>query len=290
VAVTIDQRARSAGANLRSAHADDPDVSESYPRLLVTIRRRAWMRVIAAGVVLAAAAGGTGVALSRFDDVAAKPVGEPPAASAGVGRTCQQTFFHCGSGSRIAMALPVPATWIVKPPFSRDLRFVTEAGTGQLVLAESHRQDTAQPAGVTVAEGVRATRADHLADVDPSAPTHARALAEWVSQRPFLRSSTVQSTPVGRLPAWTVQVRLRTPGHLGVADCNQLTIRCMPVLVMPDAASTVLGAWGPMIARYTFVEVPGTGPTVIWSWTFGHTDHALDGNQSLIDSLRFATG
>jgi hypothetical protein len=288
--VTIDQRARSAGANLRSAHADDPDVFESYPRLLVTIRRRAWTRVIAAGVILAAAAGGIGIALSRFDDVTAKPVGEPPAASAGVGRTCQQTFFHCGSGSRITMALPVPASWIVKPPFSRDLHFVTEAGTGQLVLAESYRKDTAQLAGVTVAEGVRATKADHLADVDPSAPTHARALAEWVSRRPFLRSGAVQRTPVGRLPAWTVQVRLRAPGRLGVSDCNQLTIRCMPVLIMPGAASTVLGAWSSMIARYTFVDVPGAGPTVVWSWTFGHTDRALDRNQSLIDSLRFAAG
>jgi hypothetical protein len=288
--MTIDQRARSAGANLRSAHADNPDVTESYPRLLVTIHRRAWMRVIAAGVVLAGAAGGIGVALSRVDDVVAGPVAEPPATSAGVERTCEQTFFHCGGGSRITMSLPVPATWIVKPPFSRHLHFVTEAGTGQLVLTESYRKDTAQLAGVTVAEGVRATKADHPADIDPSAPTHARALAEWVSRRPFLRSGTVQRTPVGRLPAWTVQVQLRAPGRLGVADCNQLTIRCMPVLIMPDAASTVLGAWGPMIARYTFVDVPGAGPTVIWSWTFGHTDHALHENQSLVDSLRFAAG
>jgi hypothetical protein len=64
----------------------------------------------------------------------------------------------------------------------------------------------------------------------------------------------------------------------------------MPVLILPEAGSTVLGAWGPMIARYTFVNVPGAGPTVIWSWTFGATDHALEGNQSLIDSLRFAAG
>jgi hypothetical protein len=288
--MTIDQRARTAGATLRSAHADDPGVSESYPRLLVTIHRRARMRVIAAGVVLAAAAGGIGTALSRVDNVVTGPAGEPPAASARVEGTCEQPFFHCGGGSRITMSLPVPATWIVKPPFSRDLHFVTEAGTGQLVLAESHRKDTAQPAGVTVAEGVRATKADHLADVDPSAPTHARALAEWVSRRPFLRSGSVQRTPVGRLPAWTVQVQLRAPGHRGVADCNQLTIRCMPVLMMPDAASTVLGAWGAMIARYTFVDVPGAGPTVVWSWTFGHGDHALDRNQSLIDSLRFVAG
>jgi hypothetical protein len=35
--MTIDQRARSAGANLRSAHTDDPDVSESYPRLLLNL-------------------------------------------------------------------------------------------------------------------------------------------------------------------------------------------------------------------------------------------------------------
>jgi hypothetical protein len=288
--MTIDQRARTAGANLRSAYADDPDVSESYPRLLVTIHRRAWMRVIAAAVVLAAAAGGVGVALSRVDNVVAGPAGEPSATSAGFERTCERTFFHCGGGSRITMSLPVPATWIVKLPFSRDLHFVTEAGTGQLVLAESYRNDTEQPTGVTVVEGVRATKADHLADVDPSAPTHARALAEWVSRRPFLRSGTVQRTPMGRLPAWTVQVRLRAPGRLGVADCNQLTTRCMPVLIMPNAASTVLGAWGRMIARYTFVDVPGAGPTVVWSWTFGHTDQALDANQSLIDSLRFAAG
>jgi hypothetical protein len=229
--MTIDTRARTAGATLRSAHADDPGVSESYPRLLVTIHRRARMRVIAAGVVLAAAAaGGIGTALSRVNDVVNGPAGEPPAASARVEGTCEQPFFHCGGGSRITMSLPVPATWIVKPPFSRDLHFVTEAGTGQLVLTESHREDTAQPAGVTVAEGVRATKADHLADVDPSAPTHARALAEWVSRRPFLRSGTVQRTPIGRLPAWTVQVQLRAPGRVGVAHCNQRTIPCKPVV------------------------------------------------------------
>jgi hypothetical protein len=286
--VTIDQRARTAGAGLRSAHADLSDVSESYPRLLVTIQRRAWMRVIAAAVVLAAAAGGVAVALSRSDTVDARPVGEPPATSSGAERTCGQAFFHCGGESRISMSLPVPATWTVKPPFSRDLHPILEAGTGQLLLAESYRKDTAQAAGVTVAEGVRGTKADRLANIDPTAPTDAHALAEWVSRRPFLQSGAVQKTPVGGLPAWTVQVRLRAPGRVGVARCNQLTTPCTPVLILPTAGSTVLGAWGPMIARYTFVSVPGAGPTVIWSWTFGATDHALERNQSLIDSLRFA--
>jgi hypothetical protein len=290
--MNLDQRAHNAGAALRSAHANNPDVSESYPRLLVAVRRRALMRVVAAALVVAAAtAGGVGIALSRSDTVGPGPVEEPPATSSpGVARTCAQTFFHCGGGSRITMSLPVPATWTVKPPFSRHLHFVTEAGTGQLVLAESYRNDTPQPAGVTVAEGVRATKADRLADIDPTAPASARGLAEWVSRRPFLRSGAVQRTPVGGLPAWTVQVRLRAPGRLGVADCNQLTTRCMPVLAMPAPNSTVLGAWGPMIARYTFVNVPGAGPTVIWSWTFGATHRALNANQSLIDSLRFATG
>jgi hypothetical protein len=287
--MSIDQRARTAGALLRKAHDDDRDVSESYSRMLVTIQRRAWMRVLAAAVVLAAVAGGVGVALNRSDNVDVAPVGKPPAPTTGVERTCEQTFFHCGAGSRITMSLPVPATWTVQPPFSRDLNPVTDAGTGRLLFAETYRKDTAEPAGVTVVEGVRATKADHLADVDPSAPTHARALAEWVSRRSFLRSGAVQKTPVGGLPGWTVQVQLRTPARAGVAECNQLTTRCMPVLVLPDT-STVLGAWGPMIARYTFVNVPGAGPTVIWSWTFGDTDHALKENQSLIDSLRFATG
>jgi hypothetical protein len=287
--MNLDQRARTAGAVLRSAHAKDPDVSESYPRLLVTIRRRAWMRVVAAALVLtAAAAGGVDIALSRSDTVGAGPAAEPSATSSGIERTCGQVFFHCGGGSRITMSLPVPATWTVRSPFSRHLRVVTEAGTGQLILAESYRNDTPQPAGVTVAEGVRATKADHLADIDPTAPTSARGLAEWVSRRPFLRSGAVHKSSVGGLPAWTVQVRLRAPGRLGVADCNQLTTRCMPVLIMPAARSTVLGAWGPMIARYTFVKVPGAGPTVIWSWTFGDTDRALVENQSLIDTLRFA--
>ena len=288
--MTIDQRARTAGAVLRSAHADDSDVSESYPRLLVTVRRRARMRLIAAAVVLAAVAGGAGVALNRSHNDEVAPVGKPPATSAGGERTCELAVFHCGAGSGITMLLPVPATWTVRPPFSRDLGFVTEAGTGQLLLAESYRKGSTLLAGVTVAEGVRGTKADHLADVDPTAPTHARALAEWVSRRPFLRSGAVQKTPVGGLPGWTVQVRLRAPRRLGVAECNQLHNRCMPVLVLPEAASTVLGAWDRMISRYTFVQVPGAGPTVIWSWTFGGTDHALEVNQSLIDSLRFATG
>jgi hypothetical protein len=287
--MSIEQRARSAGATLRSAHANDPDASETYPRLLDAIQRRARMRVIAAAVVLTAAAGGVGVALSRSDSVDVAPIGKPPATSAGVALPCEQVFFHCGAGSKITMSLPVPATWTVQSPFARDLHVVTEPGTGQLLLAEFYRKDTAQPAGVTVAEGVRATKADHFANVDPSAPTSARALANWVSRRPFLRSSAVQKTPVGGLPGWTVQVRLRAPAGTGVAKCNGLTTRCMPVLVLRDAPRTVLGAWGPMIARYTFVSVPGAGPTVIWSWTFGDTNHALKGNQALIDSLRFAT-
>jgi hypothetical protein len=288
--MTIDQRARSAGAILRGAHADDADASESYSRLLVTIQRRARVRTIAAAVVLAAAAGGVGIALSRSDSVDVAPAGSPPGTSVGVALPCEQVFFQCGPGSRITMSLPVAATWTVKPPFARDLHVVTQPGTGQLLLAEFYRKDTAQSAGVTIAEGVRGTKADHLADVDQSAPTHARALASWVSRRPFLRSGAVQKTTVGGLPAWTVQVRLRAPGRLGVAECNHQTTPCMPLLVLPDAPSTVLGTWGSMTARYTFVNVPGAGATVIWSWTFGHTDHALAGNQSLIDSLSFAAG
>jgi hypothetical protein len=42
-----------------------------------------------------------------------------------------------------------------------------------------------------------------------------------------------------------------------------------------------------LIGEYTLVDVPGAGITVIWSWSVGHGQKALAGNQAFIDTLVF---
>ena len=282
--MTIDERARQAGASLR-AITDQVDVDRSLDDLVVSVRRRNHLRTAAAVAASAIVVVGGLTLRGAVDRADAPPVTPPtPMQSADL---CSQPFIHCQVGSRFTVLMQAPMTWTLPADFDPALRYRASAAGDRAVSVEAYRSNQ-HDAGVTVAQHAFAARI-RVGESTTVVPNRrltpgAHVLATWVAQRPYLIASDVTETTVGGLRAWTVQVRLRDPNRPGLSAC---TFTCTPILSIADTPyDQILGIWAPMVSRYTLVDADRGGTTAIWSSSFVGAK-ALNGNLALIDSIRF---
>ena len=284
--MTIDERGRSAGARLRSLHEADAHLSDRLPDLLERARRRRLTRAALASAAAVVLLGGAGmVLLGTPSDQTKQPSDAPTVSQTAPAGVCQQPFMHCAADGRLTMDFAVPVTWRPIGDFNHHLTYITD-GNSHLFLVGSYRTNLDRASGVTIGEGVRAVTTDRLAQIDRSVPGGAQALAQWLAGRGFLDASTVRHTTLDGRDAWTVQVHEKQRQSY-VATCNSATVRCMPLLAPAAQPGIVLGSYPGMVARYTFVDLPGSGTAVVWSWDFlgGRT---LDRNQAIVDTISFA--
>ncbi|HEY7043979.1 MAG TPA: hypothetical protein VH419_09960 [Nocardioidaceae bacterium] len=281
----IDERGRTAGAALRSSTTQDLPVAAHYEQLITTARRHHRLRVAAVAAAVATLIGGAGYALANAPrDADLAPTDQPPATSTPPQSDCDSPYLRCTAGGRITMQMPVPVSWTVGPQFDREPQALVDSGTSQVYLGENYQRDAT--AGVTVAEGVQPVRATSQAEPASGVPADARSVAQWVADRPFLDASAVQHTTVDGVDAWTVRAATRDPSRQGVARCNGGRFTCMPLLSLTKFPADTLGVWDTMISQYTFVDLPGAGVTMIWSWSFDG-ERSFVANQQVVDSIRF---
>jgi hypothetical protein len=296
--MTIDQRGRQAGASVR-AQLGRIDADRHLDALLVSVRRRQYLRTAAAVAAVAAVViGGLTVrdAVTRAD---VPPTSNTP--STGPTGQCQQAFLQCEAGGRYTVNMQTQMTWTVPPGFAPQLDYLTGPHGDHAVMIQAYRSGERIWAGVVVADPVFAARVvgpspggdlfEGLKAVAPdrSVGSGAHALAVWLSQRPYLIASAVERATIDGHPAWTVEVRLRNPGRPNVALCNGW--RCTPVLSIAEGSvRRTLGIWDDAISRYTFFDVGGAGgTTAIWSFSFDG-EKPLATNQALIDTIHFDGG
>ncbi len=177
----------------------------------------------------------------------------------------------CLGGNRYRVALTVPVTVTVPANFQPELQ-VFGANT-----IEDYQTGNIGNTGVTVQENAVPSRNDASGTRDPAAGTTAQSMADWLAHRPFAVPTAVVRTTVGGKPAYQVDVVLKKGAPLRSMHNT-------------DPAAPTFGsgmaAWGTLKARYTLLDVPGAGVTVIWSWTFDRFA-VLGGNQAFIDSVTF---
>lgn len=78
----------------------------------------------------------------------------------------------------------------------------------------------------------------------------------------------VRATALAGRPAWTVDVVVRPDQRPGPETCNG-TIRCYPLLSVHGEGPRFTGVWSGLTSRFTALDLPGGGTTVVWSWSFG---------------------
>jgi hypothetical protein len=272
--MSIDQVARRAGADLRTAVARDLDVDASFAALEGTRRRRRRARVVAAGVALAAAA-----TLLTVLPASAPRAPAPPSTSTRSTPCLGDEHVTCPSPDQVQVRAAVP--YDVHLPTV----FEGEPGSSRSSAWVEFFQRTPgmhqSEAGVTVMTGVEPARSGkHLA---------ARALAYWVAGRPFIAPTTVERTSVDGFPAWRVDATLREGEPRSQRSwCESIQFECR-ALLQPDVGRT---EWetGPRRGEtgyYLFVDVAGPHTVAIRSWAAEGNTAAFGANDQLIDGLTF---
>ncbi len=286
--MTIDDRARAAGARLRSEASLGADLDTSFQALLDTVHRRQRTRLIAVAAAVSLIVGGLTFGLtSMWRATEAGPADHSKPAVSSSAISCGLAYFTC-TGQRITVNMAVPFSWSPSSHFDPYLHYVPDRTDTRLLLVQSDRSDSGVRGGVTVLEDVEPLKYTRLTVEDTTAGKGANALAAWLSRRPYLDTSPPRQTSVDGLHAWTVQARLKRARQQGPSTCNYGFV-CAALFAARDGEGAFLGIWNDLVGNYTFVDVPGAGTTVIWSWTFGDSA-ALAGNQPLVNSIRFTAG
>jgi hypothetical protein len=139
---------------------------------------------------------------------------------------------------------------------------------------------TADEGGITILEGLSAAENQAEPAAVPGV-TSAESFATWLAQRPFLQTSGMRTGEVDGRQAWIVDASVRPGMPDGPAMCNK-NIRCYPIMVK---RAWVVGMWDELTSRYTVLDLPGAGITVVWSWGFeGEVPTAAD---DVIASIHF---
>lgn len=284
--MSIDQVARRAGADLRTAVSRDLDVDAALAALEGTRRRRRRARFVTAGAVAAAAAAAMLAVVPLPDPRATTPATPHPATAYCLGTK----FATCPATDVVQVKATVP--YVVHLPKA----FVGDPGVGQAPEWVEFYQHTpgvsGSQGGVTVLSGVGPARSTkHLG---------ARQLALWVAGQPFITPTGVEPTSVDGLPAWRVDATLR-PGEPRAQStwCNSIDFECRALLRLESIRPGTRYPWhgdnsdletGPrrsVVGSYVFVDVPGPQTVAIWSWVAeGNTD-AFGINDQLISGIRF---
>jgi hypothetical protein len=290
--MSIDARARQAGADLRAATPTDVDAS--LVSLQRTWRRRRITRAAVGSLAVAATVAAAVWGFTTLHQQAGRsgqPVGPVHSPTqTGSSGFCNQPLVTCHGGRTYTIAMRVPMTWTLPRQFQRN------TGPAEL-MTESYWTHHGHFAYITVLEQARAARLGkaHPISIDnyygntpgPAAgvAANAAALARWLADRPFLQSSGVTRTTFDGHPAWTVDVRLQPNLGPGPALCDSGP--CYPLIYQPAGYPEVAGIWGHMESRYTVLDVPGAGTTVIWSGVFGDDPGALAENQRVAHTIHF---
>ena len=273
--MTIDARGRAAAADLQAAATSGLDPTAMLTKLERASREKTRRGVVATlSAVVVLLAGGAVMAGSLRSDTATV-LGSNPSPTPVTQNCPGAPTVTCLGRNRYRIPLTVPVTVTLPANFQRDLNTLGTIATTLEVYRNDH--DTT---GVTILEGAIPIKNDPSFERDPAAGTSAQSVATWLAHRPFAVPTTPTRTSVGGLTAYRVEVALK-PGAplLGTHDANPAA----PTFV---GTNTQMGAWGNLRARYTLVDVPGAGLTVIWSWTLDNPT-ALAGNQAFIDSISF---
>lgn len=289
--MSIDQELRQA-ATATYKTVGQPDVEAALHTFHATRRRRQRSRRVGALASLAAAvlAGGLAVAGpwsqpgALTDPAPASRGGEapqfrdtvPPEAQSGCGGNEAVQCVRAGSvvvDGRVRYAFSAPrSTWSAPDVLSAP----------EIVDVYQRERD----AGVAFLVNPRAARTSRVI-------TSASELAHWVAHRPFVKPTTAERTQVDGLPAWRVDVEVRAGGEWRYDDsCNDVTVYCKPLLHQPyGGMGRETGPWRGMVSRYTFVDVPGQKPLVIWSWTKEpDAAEALEANADLVRTIDILEG
>jgi hypothetical protein len=285
--MSFDTRARSAAeAASVSVRGVNPMTGLAELQRVDRSRRRGGA-ALAVGVLAAVVAGGAWFASSQLK--AAAPTTPVPGATASHVSTakppCDLPLITCLGGNRYRVALVVPVTVTLPSTFQGAWIVATSS-------LEDYRNDVPDGTGVSILEGMAPARDDASWTRDPTAGTTAASVARWLSERPFLRDTTLQQTTVGGRPAWRVTGQLK-PGAALPAQKNG-TGQIAPTFTGggPDTPAN-RGYGGPgyapnLTGDYTLLDLPGAGLTVIWSWSTNPQHPALAGNQAYIDGLSFS--
>jgi hypothetical protein len=279
--MNIDDTARRAGQDLREACHVDIEAAFAEFQRAVPRRRRA--RTAATSFAVAAAVV-VAVAVSRWlvpdgpQDTQPVPQPDettsPSTVDASSGSGCAHRLVICGDGRRSTVLLTVPMDWTI--PHGLEAPYSGADPT-------TTRVETYNPTGsggVTVLENVGAATSETL-PTTVSDVVSAEAFASWLTDRPFFSSSRVHAGQVDGRPAWVVDTFVRRDEPGGPALCNRTTA-CYPTMLQGDH---VIGVWAGLRSRYTVLDLPGAGITVVWAW-------GLDGEvptaaAELTGSIRF---
>ena len=136
-------------------------------------------------------------------------------------------------------------------------------------------------AGLAVLEGVLPAKNQADPAAVPGIST-AESFAKWIARRLFLSASPVRTGHVDGNPAWIVDVEVPAGLPAGPATCAQ-TFPCYPVLLQ---GTWVSGAWHLVAGRYTVLDLPGAGVTVLWSWAINGADIPKPVDD-LVETIRF---
>ena len=284
--MSIDQVARRAGADLRTAVSRDLDLDAAFAALEGTWRRRQRARFVAAGAMVAAAATAVLVVVPL-----PHPKATTPAPSHSETAYCLGTkFATCPASDVVQVKAAVP--YVVHLPKA----FAGDPGVGQAPEWVEFYQHTpgvsGSQGGVTVLSGVDPARSTkHLP---------ARQLAFWVAGQRFIAPTEVEPTSVDGFPAWRVDATLRPGEPRSQASwCNSIDFECRALLRLETSRPGTTYPWhgedsdvetGPrrsVVGSYVFVDVPGPHTVAIWSWVAeGNTD-AFGINDELISGMRF---
>ncbi len=279
--MNIEDRARRAGHDLRQATPASVDAALGELQVAAPRRRRAHAAAAACAVVAVVGLIGAARWLLPSDAGIGQPATQPGAStpatqtSADRGDGCDLSIITCHGGRSYTVALDVAMDWTLPRGF--DAPYSGSPPDSQFI--ETYLNDGR--AGVSVLQDVSAASPQSAPGPVPGIGS-APALATWISQRPFLESSSVRTDRVDGHPAWTVEAQVGVGRPPGPATCNG-RIKCYPLMVQDDGS--FVGAWRGMTSRYTVMELPGAGITVLWSWTFdSDIPPAVD---DLVASVRF---
>jgi hypothetical protein len=277
--MSIDELAREAAAEARRQAVQRVDAGSMLEQLHRTRRTRAVASAASVIGLVAVLLLGGGLLARQYDTSGSDvtPNGRPtPSASvtAAPSDSCTDEVVTCLGDRRYRIALASPVTMTVPRNFGTDF------SVPDMTWMEVYRNDLST-VGITIFENPAPVRDDDSWTRDPSAGSTARSQAIWLANRPFLAHTHLTRTVVDGRTAWRVSGALRPGAALHAWKESHSTA---PTFAL---STSTAGYWPGLASEYTFVDVPNSGVTVIWSWALHEHSSVLTGNQALINSLTF---
>ena len=289
--MTGDPRTKAAVDELWARTAAHPE--DGLTTLFETVSRRRRQSRLRLATATAVAVLAAWWGFTTFGDVSATPPApmHPSVPTRPSPGPCHTLYVTCLGDRTYRFGLYRPVDWHIPDGYG-----VNSGDGANIRLVESYGLGSRSGSGVTVLE--RARPASQSGSLAPGVPDTASGFVHWLASRPFLEATTPRQTTIDGRSAWQVRVQLKP--HLGPGPqwCNT-TQPCYPIThqeFVTDQGSTglqsaITGIWGDMTADYTAFDLSGgpttqqKGPTVVWSWAFGHDTAALDRNHALVDGL-----